>query len=114
MLVTKKEIQNYIFWFVCGFIALTLTGGAAIIVFLIGFALWYWTLRRGRLSVRAFMYLSARHNGATVAEANYEAMRLGYQDAADLVHDVKKAVGVGFGGRQLPMIAMARSDGFLG
>lgn len=97
-----------------GLIALTVASGGLAFVLIVGFGIWYWTLRRGRLSVRAYVYLRARQDGATVAEANYAALRLGYHEAAALAPMAKMNVETTFGGRQLPMIAMAREDGFLG
>jgi hypothetical protein len=77
-------------------------------------ALWYWTLRRGRLTVRAFMYLGMLTQGASPMEANDKVFRVGYYQAAEFAPVAKSFVREYFEGKQLRMIAEARKRGFVG
>jgi len=77
-------------------------------------ALWLYTLHRGRRFVRAYMFLMYLLGGETPQQANHMVMRVGYFDAGDFARLAKAFSAEFYGGRQLPVIAEARSKGFKG
>jgi hypothetical protein len=89
-------------------------GNGLVIILIIAIALWYWTLRRGRLTVRAFMYLGMLTQGASPMEANDKVFRVGYFKASEFAPVAKSFVREYFEGKQLKMIAEARARGFVG
>lgn len=87
-------------------------GWIALIVIAIG--LWYWSLRRGKLAVKALLYLYAIQDGQTPAEANRHVRTFTAHDLNVLAPGVKSYVQELYGGSQLAMIAKARKQGFVG
>ncbi len=75
---------------------------------------WYWTLRRGLLTVRAFMYLGMLSAGISPVEANYRVFKVGYLAGSSVAPAAKSFVREYYGGKQLAMIAEARRQGFVG
>lgn len=76
--------------------------------------LWFFTLYRGRLFVRAYMYLMMLEEFGDLEKANECAMMLGYKDAARIAPSAKGFARQFFGGKQLPVMAEARRRGFRG
>lgn len=77
-------------------------------------ALWAYTLYRGRLFVRACMYLTYVIGGMSPEKANAKVMQVGYFDAAKLAPGAKQFAAEVTNGKQLPVIAAARAKGFKG
>jgi hypothetical protein len=77
-------------------------------------ALWYWTLRRGLLTVRSFMYLGMLTKGIDPMIANLEVHKIRYLDAGSIAPAAKYFVQQHYEGKQLAMIADARNQGFVG
>lgn len=76
--------------------------------------IWYWTLRRGRLAVQASVFLSVLHMEGSIESANRRACAIGYLEATQYVAKTKALVKEAYGGKQLRMIAEARTCGFAG
>lgn len=83
-----------------------------VIVIALGF--WYWTLHRGRLAVRAFIYLSVLSRTGSEDAANAEALSLGFFAATDYVELATAYANTCCSGSQLSMIAAARKSGYRG
>lgn len=77
-------------------------------------ALWFYTLHRGRLFVRAYMFLLGMDEGMNEESANYMARNLGYMKATEFAPRAKHYASQRYGGKQLPVIAEARAKGFQG
>ena len=73
---------------------------------------WFYTLYRGRLFVRAYMFLIGLEDGMDVDAANCFARSIGYLKATEYVPQAKFFANSLFNGRQLPVIALARAKGF--
>ena len=71
-------------------------------------------LFRGRKAVRAYMYLRFLDHGASSDEANALVIRMGFSEAGKHQSHALQFVHMQFGGKQLVMIASARSLGFKG
>lgn len=86
------------------------------IFLVIGLAgLWFYTLYRGRLFVRAYMYLEGVNEfDMDENAANYMAQNIGYGKATMFAPRAKHYAQSQYGGKQLPIIAEARAKGFLG
>lgn len=110
--MTMKQLIIYLTGLGIGFAIIGMAGLPVLLVFM--FALWYWTLRRGLLTVRAFVYLGMLTQGMSPMQANDHVFRIWYFDAASYAPAVKSFLREYFGGRQLPMIAEARRQGFVG
>ncbi len=95
-----------------GFAIIGMVGLPVLLVFMV--ALWYWTLRRGLLTVRAFMYLGMLTQGASPMQANDHAFKVGILTASGYAPVAKSFVREYFAGKQLGMIAEARKRGFVG
>lgn len=76
--------------------------------------LWYFSMIRGRLSVRAAAYLLALENGASPQEANRFALSIDMYEAAKRKNEVMYCVQQVYGGSQLALISEARLMGFIG
>jgi len=78
----------------------------------------YW-MNRARRFVRAADFLTMLDGGCSVAEANGLCMTL-FTSASDpdtdqrAIYRAEQAAAVLFAGKQLPLIALARSKGFQG
>jgi len=107
-----KKILIYSSSLLVGF-AIIGTAGLPILLMAM-FALWYCTLRRGLLTVRAFMFLGVLTQGASPMQANEHAFKVSYLTASEYAPVVKSFVHEYFRGKQLPMIAQARARGFVG
>lgn len=84
------------------------------IIVLIAIGLWYWSLCRGRLAVRAFIYLSVLSRTGSEDSANAEALSLGFFAATDYVELATAYANMCYNGSQLSMIADARKSGYRG
>ncbi|NBX03457.1 MAG: hypothetical protein EB059_10760 [Alphaproteobacteria bacterium] len=107
-----KKVIIFLVGLFIGFAILGATGLPFLLIVIA--ALWYWTLRRGRLTVRAFMYLGLHSQGISPMEANGRVFKMGYYDAAESAPIAKSFVREYFNGKQLKMIAEARKRGFVG
>jgi hypothetical protein len=76
-----------------------------------GFAIYY-SVRRGRTTVRAAMYLMYMEEGDSVEIANNAIRGTGYAYAAKHPTEIIRYASEPFGGSQLKMIAAARQKGF--
>ena len=83
------------------------------IVLAIG-AAWYYAGLRGKLTVRAFVYVSEVAAGRTEWEANKTALSLDYNAASKCSGIAMNYVNTIHGGRQLDLISEARLLGFRG
>lgn len=83
------------------------------IVLAIG-AAWFYAGLRGKLTVRAFVYVSERAAGRTEMEANKTAMSLDHNAASRFSGMAMNYVNSIHGGRQLDLISEARLLGFRG
>ena len=72
----------------------------------------YFSVRRGRTTVRAAMYLMYMEDGHSVEDANNAVRGTGYKDAAKHHAGIIRHASEPFGGQQLRMIAAARQKGF--
>ena len=78
-------------------------------------ALWFYTLHRGRLFVRAYMFIMGMtEHGMDESSANYLAQDIGYMKATEFAPRAKEYAKRLHGGKQLPVIAEARAKGFRG
>ena len=85
------------------------------IIIIGAFALWFYTLYRGRLFVRAFMFIfGVTEGGMDEDSANYMAQNIGYLQATEFAPRAKHYAKMKYGGKQLPVIADARAKGFRG
>ncbi|ENU36636.1 MULTISPECIES: hypothetical protein [Acinetobacter] len=71
-------------------------------------------MKRGVKAVQAYVYLAARLDGKSEAEANDIALRLDTHSAGHLNDAMRLFCQHCYGGRQLAMISGARLDGFKG
>lgn len=78
------------------------------------FALWLYTLHRGRLFVRAYTFLTLLAFGENPDVANAKALSVGYLAATDIAPMAKEFAAQHSRGKQLPIIAEARARGFRG
>lgn len=85
-----------------------------IIVVCIGAVLAYMSVRRGRTTVRAAMYLTCLDDGFSSADANMVAQNTDFADAAKHQTSVLRIATAPYGGSQLRMIKAARLKGFMG
>ena len=74
----------------------------------------YLSVRRGRTTVRAAMYLIYLEEGFSSEDANGATKGTGYADAAKFQDQLIARASAPFGGSQLQMIARARQLGFRG
>lgn len=104
--------QGYIlFGFLFAFLALSYGGVAGLVP--IGLALggiWWFSMIRARLAVRAYVYLAERQSGASVEEANKIASRIDTNAASYMVPDMMEYARTV--GGQLGLISAARIAGF--
>lgn len=77
-------------------------------------ALWFYTLHRGRLFVRAYMYLMFLMGGESPETANAKVQDVGYFSASKFAPLAKDFAAEFTEGKQLPVIAEARNKGFRG
>ncbi|MCD8566376.1 MAG: hypothetical protein LRY36_00290 [Alphaproteobacteria bacterium] len=84
------------------------------IVILSAAAFWFYTIHRGRLFVRAYMYLLCLIGDDTPEQANAVVMNIGYFEAAKFARRAKQFAADFYEGKQLPVIAEARARGFEG
>lgn len=84
------------------------------IIFIICFVglILYFSVRRGRTTVRAAMYLMCMEEGHSVEDANNAIRNMDYTDAAKHQAGMIRYATEPFGGSQLKMIAAARQKGF--
>lgn len=75
-------------------------------------ALSIFLMSRGKKAVQAYVYLAARSDGASEAEANNIASRIDTHNAGNLNQAMLVFCKQCYGGRQLAMISDARLDGF--
>jgi hypothetical protein len=88
---------------------------ALIIIILGAGAVWYWTLVKGRRTVRAYIYLGLIHRpDITPAEANGFVRRIGFLEATETAREAKSFIASAFGGKQLALLSYARQNGFQG
>ena len=58
-------------------------------------ALWFYTLHRGRLFVRAYMFLMGMtEHGMDESSANYLAQDIGYPDSTHFSHSIRRFYGL--------------------
>ncbi|MCH2546756.1 MAG: hypothetical protein MK052_03985 [Alphaproteobacteria bacterium] len=88
--------------------------GGWLTLILIAIGLWYWTLKRGMLTVKAFMYLDLLTKSRTPEEANQFVSTMTAEETGILAPTVKQIVQQYYGGKQLALIAQARNEGFTG
>lgn len=88
-------------------------GVVLFVLLAIGAALYY-SMSRGRLTVRAAGYLLMLGDGATQVEANRFASSIDMYEAAKRKPEVMSCVKDVFGGSQLALISLARLNGFSG
>jgi len=86
----------------------------ALIVFGLIAVFFFYLTRRGIKAVRAYVYLAERSEGKSQLEANYIAARIDSRGAGYLNDAMRVFCRHCYGGRQLAMIAYAKSDGFMG
>lgn len=72
----------------------------------------YFSVRRGRTTVRAAMFLMYVEEGHSVDDANNAVRGTGYADAAKHQAGIIRHASEPFAGSQLKMIAAARHKGF--
>lgn len=72
----------------------------------------YFTVRRGRTTVRAAMYLIYLEEGCSVDDATTAILGTGYFSAAKYQDQLIARASAPFGGSQLKMLAKARQMGF--
>lgn len=85
------------------------------IVLVIGLvALWMYAGSRGRLTVRAFIYLSELSAGRAEEEANKTALSVDSNAASKFSSVTRNYVKMFYGGKQLDLISEARLKGFRG
>lgn len=79
-----------------------------------GCLLAYLSVRRGRTTVRAAMYLMYLEKGTSVEDANNAAGSASYAEAAKHQSGIIRYATKPFAGSQLRMTEMARRQGFKG
>lgn len=85
---------------------------AIILAGVVGYCFLKHITKRGSDTVRAFLYLAAIDSGATVEEAN-EAVSIDITNApTEFIRGAKEHVRIAYEGKQLAMIADAKSQGF--
>lgn len=75
-------------------------------------AIFYFSMRRGRTTVRAAMYLMYMEEGHSVDDANNAIRGTGYADSAKHQAGIIRYASQPYEGSQLRMIAAARQKGF--
>ncbi len=75
---------------------------------------WFFTLYRGRLFVRSYMYLMYLECGDTVEFANDKVLNAGFLKASEFAQMAKAFSIEAYNGKRLPVIQEARTKGFLG
>lgn len=77
--------------------------------------LWGYSIQRGLLFIRSFVFLETLEMGKSVAEANYAArcIRKDTPALAEIAYMAQTRILIQHGGQQLPMIAEARNKGYL-
>lgn len=73
---------------------------------------WYYAILRGRLTVRAYMYLCFLADGQSEGDANRLVHGIDILAASRLQDSAKRYADNVFGGSQLSMISTARLQGF--
>jgi hypothetical protein len=76
--------------------------------------LWVFAVFRGRKAVRAYMYLRFLDHGESSSQANAAVICMGFLEAGKHQANARQFVYMQFDGKQLAMIASARSLGFKG
>lgn len=76
--------------------------------------LFFILLKRGKRSVQAYVYLVLIDQGKNISEANSIALSLSNERAGNLNRAMLECCKTHFHGKQLPMLAYARSQGFEG
>jgi len=110
-----KRLAIFAFGLLTGFAVLdALKANGLVVLIIMAIGAWYWTLRRGLLTVRAFMYLGLLTQELSPMQANDRVFQIGYFDASSYAPAAKSFVREYFRGKQLPMIAEARNRGFVG
>lgn len=74
--------------------------------------LFFWSLKRGQKTVRAFVFLSSVADGESVEFSNELAKRIDLNAAGELQAKAMTMVEVAFNGSQLKLISYARLEGF--
>ena len=74
----------------------------------------YYSMSRGRLAVRAFVYLGLLSRGDRPERANEKALSVDFHAASEMAPHALEFVNEFYGGKQLPMISNARINGFKG
>lgn len=90
-----------------------------IVVVLVGGILFWWSVRRGRLFVRSVGYLNLLQSGFSEMEANDFVFKLFTKRSKPSIDDeatkrAKSFANREYGGKQLPIINLARNKGFIG
>lgn len=83
-------------------------------VIIIAACLWAFALFRGRKAVRAYMYLRLLDHGESADDANAAVICMGFAEASKHHTNALQFVHMQFEGKQLAMIASARSLDFKG
>ncbi|MVW80119.1 hypothetical protein [Bordetella sp. 02P26C-1] len=86
----------------------------AILTVIVIIALIFFSMSRGKKAVQAYVFLAARGEGKSEAEANDIARRIDTHSAAALNNAMRTFCHHCYGGQQLAMISSARLDGFSG
>ena len=84
------------------------------LIILLLLALWGWIFHRGRLAVRAYVYLGVLSRTGSQDTANVEALSFGFMAAMDYAADATAFANSCFNGSQLGIITAARKAGFRG
>ncbi|TLX70489.1 hypothetical protein FAS41_27885 [Pseudomonas nicosulfuronedens] len=82
------------------------------LIVVVAAGLFIFAMSRGKKAVRAYIYLAARSEGASVEEANELASRIDTHRAGQLNTAMRQFILQCYNGQQLPMISDARLDGF--
>lgn len=80
----------------------------------IGICVWWFLLentRRGHLTIKAYLFLTALDNGKTIEEANHAASIKRDEATPTMFANTMNYLDSHFGGKQMPMIRNARDRG---
>ncbi|MCY1298732.1 hypothetical protein D9M69_489830 [compost metagenome] len=83
-----------------------------VVVVAAAIGLFIFSMSRGKKAVRAYVYLAARSDGASEADANSIASRIDTHRASQLNGAMREFAHHCYNGKQLAMISDARLDGF--
>lgn len=76
--------------------------------------IWYYSIQRGRLVVRAAAYIIGLAEGSSPEDANSFASSIDTFSASKRKQEVMSFVHAAYGGSQLALISEARPLGFIG